>query len=152
MRTILVILLSISITGCASFSWLKVRDSALIAARKTAQAAAMAVLQTAVSQLDKEKKGDFLQGLSGALWTQVPAVINASTVEEIARVWTPDKAHWEELAETLANDFAAKKPRNKEEVQAILSAYAEGLYDAAHAAYDPTDESSWGRLTKQESK
>lgn len=130
-----VILLSAAIlSGCASFPWAKVRESALVAARKTAMAAAGAVLQTAVSQLDKEKKGDFLQGLSGALWTQVPAIINASTVEEIARVWTPDKAHWEELAETLANDFAAKKPRSKEEVQAILSAYAEGLYVATREA------------------
>lgn len=106
----------------------KVRETVTIAARKTAQAAAMAVLQAGIGQLDREKKSNLLQGLSGALWTQVPAVINADTVEEIARVWTPDKSHWEALAKALAEDFERNPPKSPEDAQAILSAYAEGLY------------------------
>lgn len=106
----------------------KVRETALIAARKTAIAAGMAVIQAGIGQLDKENKAHFVQGLSQALWTQVPSVVNSATVEEIARVWTPDKSHWEDLAKALAADFEEKKPRSKEEAQAILHAYAEGLY------------------------
>lgn len=129
------LLLTVSIfasVGCASLKEFvkspRVRETALIAARKTATAAGMAVLQAAIGQLDREKKADFIQGLSGELWRQVPAVINADTVEEIARVWTPDKSHWEQLAQDLANHIEQNPPKSREEAQAILYAYAEGLH------------------------
>jgi hypothetical protein len=131
-KLFLTVALVVNLSGCETIKRFsndpKVRESALIAARKTAIAAGMAVLQASIGQLDRENKSDFLQGLSGALWTQVPSVVNAATVEEIARVWTPDKSHWEELASKLAADFETKKPQSKEEAQAILAAYAEGLY------------------------
>lgn len=125
--------LIIGLSGCTTLQKQKWKETGLIAAKRTAIAAGAAVLSAAVSQFDKERKGDYLQGLSEALWQQAPAVINAATVEEIARVWTPDKSHWEDLAKALATDFDEKKPRNKEEAQAILSAYAEGLYLATEA-------------------
>lgn len=140
MRTILVVILSIGLSGCASIQNFvkspKVRETALIAARKTATAAGMAVLQAAIGQLDREKKADFMQGLSGALWTQVPSVVNAATVEEIARVWTPDKSHWEQLAQDLANHIEQNPPKSREEAQAILYAYAEGLQTATEVSHE----------------
>lgn len=129
----LAVLLIIGLSACTTLQKQQWKETGLIAAKRTAIAAGAAVLSAAVSQFDKEKKGDYLQGLSEALWQQAPAIINASTVEEIARVWTPDKSHWEDLAKALAADFETKKPRNKEEAQAILSAYAEGLYLATEA-------------------
>lgn len=130
MNRILSLLLCITLplASCTVLRDSRLHESLKIAARKTGLAVGSAVLQVAVSQLDTEKKGDFLQGLSGALWAQVPSVVNASTVEEIARQWTPSKSHWEALASELANDFADKRPQSPEEVREILDGYAEGLY------------------------
>jgi len=132
--TTILMALSITLSGCAGTqAWIKdhrsaIRGTVLIAAREAGQLAASAVLQAAVGQLDKGKKVDFLQGLSGALWQQLPTAVNGSTVDEIVRAWTPNKPHWTGVAETLAANFEQAKPRSPEEVGALLSAYAEGLY------------------------
>jgi len=132
--TTILMALSITLSGCAGTqAWIKdhrsaIRGTVLIAAREAGQLAASAVLQAAVGQLDKEKKADFLQGLSGALWQQLPTAVNGSTVDEIVRAWTPDKPHWSAVAETLADDFARANPKTPDEIRALLSAYAEGLY------------------------
>src|SRR5690606_28430633 len=132
-QCLVMIALLAGLSGCTTLQKQRWKETALLAARKTAIAAGAAVLQAAVSQFDKGKKSDYLQGLSEALWTQAPAVINAATVEEIARVWTPDKSHWEGLAEALAKDFETKQPKSKEEALAILHAYAEGLFLSTEA-------------------
>jgi len=106
-------------------------QTARIAARRVAIGAGKAVLAAALSQLDRSKKADFLQGLSDGLWTQVPEVISPDAVEEIVRAWTPERSHWEATAKALAAEFARQNPRNREEALAILHSYADGIYAAS---------------------
>jgi len=125
----------VALPGCASVQEFLRRpemvQTARIAARRVAIGAGKAVLAAALSQLDRSKKADFLQGLSDGLWTQVPEVISPDAVEEIVRAWTPERSHWEATAKALAAEFARQNPRNREEALAILHSYADGIYAAS---------------------
>lgn len=73
--------------------------------------AANAVMSAAVSQADGTAKGDYLQGLETALYSNTTADLTAADVQKIVQEWTPAAtpgapAHWEVLAQQLADAYA----------------------------------------------
>ena len=87
------------------------------------------VIPVAISQLDKSKKQDIVDGLASGFRTYqgTGKVLTSSDIQSIVEIWTPDKSHWEELGLELSDLWAKQNPKNPEEVQKLLEEFAKGL-------------------------
>lgn len=105
------------------------------AIQKASHIATVTVLNVAVSQLDKENKADFLDSAAAGLRSAVTdSLITANDVKFLLQTWTPDKTHWNALAEAFYKEWASNPPKSLEEARARLEAYARGLQEAAAEA------------------
>lgn len=107
----------------------KLKETGVLIAKKAGQAALEAVLQYAINQQDAQMKGDYVQGLSVAMRSQIGNLVSADTVRELATIWTPEKPHWENLAGELAGIYAKANPQTPKEAAMVLEAIAKGLED-----------------------
>ena len=95
------------------------------------------VIPAAISQFDKSKKEDFVNGLAQGFRTYqgTGKVLTSNDIQNIVAVWTPDKSHWEELGTELSELWATANPKTPAEAQKVLEQFAKGLNLATEASH-----------------
>jgi len=83
--------------------------------KKAATLATQIVLNAAISQLDREKKEDWLDSLATGFYASSGSIVTSNDVREIAAIWAPAKPHWQKLAVNLAEEYenTPGSPRDK---------------------------------------
>jgi hypothetical protein len=121
--------------GCATQrAWVvghksEIAQTAQVIGIRAGKIAASCVLDAAVSQIDRENKQDFLDGLAGEFYRRRLEPINSDDMKAIVKIWTPQKPHWEEMGNEFAALWAQYNPKTQAEVSAFLDAYAKALND-----------------------
>ena len=94
------------------------------------------VLPVAISQFDKSKKQDFVNGLAEGFRTYQGSgkVLTGNDIQNIVAIWTPNKSHWEELGTELSDLWKTANPKTPAEAQKVLEQFAKGLNIATEAS------------------
>ncbi len=120
-------------TGCELTEVQKSKWSATgsVLKRQVTNIAINTVLNAATSQLDREKKENFLHSAATGLRTEMLTVVNSNDIAEVIKIWTPEPNHWKTLAAQVATVYEQADPKTDAERTRVIEAIARGLQDAA---------------------
>lgn len=96
-------------------------------AGRVGQIALNTVLNSAVNSTDRERKGDWVEGLAQGFRTQQGSLVTSGDVKALVDIWTPDAPHWQALGDKLATVYGEARPRTPEEAAKVLEGIAQGL-------------------------
>lgn len=117
------------IQGCAISQQAKDKwaETGSLVAKKAASIVLQTVINSAVNSFDRSSKVDFVQGLSEGLRSQQGNMLTSSDLKEVIRIWTPDKPHWQEMGDQIADLYGKQAPTNSKEAAETLERIAKGL-------------------------
>lgn len=129
MKTLAIILTAFLLSSCA---WIETHQDAIkttggVIAQRAAIIAFNTVLTLATSPRDEAKKQDYLDGLAVAFRSNIGNVLTSGDVKKLAEAWTPEKPHWNDLAERFAVEWERLQPKTSAESARFLEAFAAGL-------------------------
>ncbi|MEI8045600.1 MAG: hypothetical protein WCL11_29600 [Verrucomicrobiota bacterium] len=132
----ILLICAFALTSCA---WQQAHQSQInatgsVIAKRAASIALNLVISSAINQLDREHKGNYLDSMAlGVRTLQGADVIQSSDIQSLVGIWTPQKMHWDELASNLGTLYDSAKTGNLTKDTALLESIAVGLQAAARA-------------------
>lgn len=140
---------TMSFTSCQSLSngskkvgaWItehkpEINSTGRLITAKVTDIVKQVVIPAAISQFDKSKKEDFINGLAQGFRTYQGSgkVLTGNDIQNIVAIWTPNKSHWEELGTELSDLWTTANPKTPAEAQKVLEQFAKGLNIATEAS------------------
>lgn len=130
MKLLITSVLALTLSSCA---WLEsyqtqIQDTAWIVSKRVALIATNIVLHAAVSSYDADTKQDFLDGVSAGFRSlETEEIIKSEDVKAMVTAWTPNKPHWNNLADRFASEWDRLAPKTTAESALFAEAFAKGL-------------------------
>lgn len=92
-------------------------------AGKAARLAGQIVLSAAIDQFDGGTKANFLDSAATGLRSEMTNVITADDLATVIKIWTPNKSHWNELADEAAKVYAAAPGKPADKVESVAMGF-----------------------------
>lgn len=130
MKRLLVLILAITLTSCASLNW----ESGLDYVEPAFEFAASTAINAAISPEDRVDKANMIYASAKALRTLSGGEVTKDSVKDVLDLWLPSKSHWSDFAGTASNLWApvyAKLKGNPKLIAEYLEKAALGIERAA---------------------
>ncbi len=121
------------LSGCASFQW----QEGIPYLKPASELIASAVLQKAVSPEDRIAKANEIYAAAKAVRTLSGGEITKDAVEDVLKIWLPEKAHWSDFSTSASSLYAGYYAQLKGDPKAMAEAVeqmAQGFENVAGQA------------------